>query len=482
MKKNLLTFMFALCLIIPCAVMLSACGGNNKCCCTIEDTLPEYVTFDISDNGSYSSDDKGVYFDKDKNLTITIRFELGYDIGTLKVFANGEEINLIKNNGEYTGSYTCTQDFSITFTGTTEMVVSNINLKYEPFINIDEYENDIYMKIVNYENYGFTKEIYTLSEIKIMASNGINMNVRALEPFEYYIYANGYNFGIENFQSIVAGDDYALSDHKEYFYHEDDNYGLKYSINFYENANLVLAPYISESIDIQVSGNGTLDNDLYKITVNNEDRDYVEYSDFNSNNKPVMNIELKKYNDNDYKSIYDSMSIQFAYTNIPFQIIQSGENAKISITLEKPFNYANDELGNIDTQYLDRYYINTDLFQKLIDANLTVDVVTNNKAIYIDDIKSNMVIEAKNENYLIMHENSKLFLKTSYVKYEISLSGEQNFNTFKINDITTTLDNNTNTDLKISKNYLYDGDEIIMTVYTVEILATISFDNIYLYS
>ena len=149
MKKNLLTFMLALCLVIPCAVMLSACGGNNKCRCTIDDTLPEYVSFDISDNGSYSSDDKGIYFDKDKNLTITIRFELGYDIGTLKVFANGEEINLIKDNDTYTGSYTCTQDFSITFTGTTEMVVSNINLKYEPFINIDEYENDIYMKIVD---------------------------------------------------------------------------------------------------------------------------------------------------------------------------------------------------------------------------------------------------------------------------------------------------------------------------------------------
>ncbi len=82
MKKKFLTFMFVINLILPCVFILTACGGKKEYCEVSQDGT-SCVSFDGTMGG----------IEKGKSSTYDIYIEDCYDLGTLKIFANGSEIS-----------------------------------------------------------------------------------------------------------------------------------------------------------------------------------------------------------------------------------------------------------------------------------------------------------------------------------------------------------------------------------------------------
>ncbi len=81
MKKKFLTFALMICFIIPCAFLFAACGETK-----------EYVEISCEDSSfvSFSGTDGSV--EKGTNASCDIYLSDEYDLNTLKVFANGQEV------------------------------------------------------------------------------------------------------------------------------------------------------------------------------------------------------------------------------------------------------------------------------------------------------------------------------------------------------------------------------------------------------
>ena len=109
MKKKLLSFVFALLVMIPCAFLLTACGDDGKYLkIKIVDSNDlgvtglriEYADELSSSNshGCFTWDKDNNYCDsmisKDNNYIVFIDLKPGYNMGSLTMYVNGEERNL----------------------------------------------------------------------------------------------------------------------------------------------------------------------------------------------------------------------------------------------------------------------------------------------------------------------------------------------------------------------------------------------------
>ena len=133
MKKKLILTVLAVVCSFCCALGLAACdngsgSSDGKVAAKIE-AVPEHVSsVSVSYGNTYylscgtgSSDSRRI--EKGKEYLITVHFEQGYDVGSLKMHINGSQTALQENSDDY-GSfywYTCTysptSDFTVTFSG-----------------------------------------------------------------------------------------------------------------------------------------------------------------------------------------------------------------------------------------------------------------------------------------------------------------------------------------------------------------------------
>ncbi len=95
MKKKFLTFALALCFIIPCLFMLTSCGG--KCNISMSDDTDPYIGIaEHGTEGYYSNVKKGT------EMKYDIMIPDYFDRTTLKVYANGNEIQWQENDDAFT--------------------------------------------------------------------------------------------------------------------------------------------------------------------------------------------------------------------------------------------------------------------------------------------------------------------------------------------------------------------------------------------
>ena len=116
-KKFYKLAIFILFAIIPTIILLSACGKKApKDHYFTIDALPSHVSR-VEIQG-YGYDSKGNFLPDGDIAKIFISIENGYELGTLKVLSNGEELPLNEESENlYKTTYKPTKDFAITFTG-----------------------------------------------------------------------------------------------------------------------------------------------------------------------------------------------------------------------------------------------------------------------------------------------------------------------------------------------------------------------------
>lgn len=105
MKKKILSFVFAICLIIPCAFIMTACGGNNMKVRLLKITDPgvkSIIVYDASEHAGNRSHsyatcireeglDREGRLPKENEYLVIIDLEEGYDYGDLQLKVTGEE-------------------------------------------------------------------------------------------------------------------------------------------------------------------------------------------------------------------------------------------------------------------------------------------------------------------------------------------------------------------------------------------------------
>lgn len=195
--KKFLTLMLTVILALPCAILMTACGGNNQTDELVyavyhQENLETYgikeirFTPSIEGGNSYARafiDDKdGVAKEdvKDENLYVRLYLADNSYLGTLKMFVNGKEVALeeVESMSESTTYYAYKCDSiptnaKITFSGEVSYYVSNVSINFDKLM--DEYKTD--------ENYLKAKLSLRIGDTYLIgsATEGVNYETFASE-------------------------------------------------------------------------------------------------------------------------------------------------------------------------------------------------------------------------------------------------------------------------------------------------------------
>ena len=214
MKKKLLSFVFALLVMIPCAFLLTACGddGNYMKIKIVDSHDAGVVGIRLEDADELTSSSSHGYFtwDKDrnycdsmapkeKNYIVFIDLRPGYEMGSLTMYVNGEErslrplssaLQMIGNQNYIDFAYDdeanvmvdlwtvkadAVDEITITFKGRTELE------KYD--VKVSEINNLSRTKIQNYQNLRFAFSINGEEKLKENAT---------FDDFSNYFQDKGY--------------------------------------------------------------------------------------------------------------------------------------------------------------------------------------------------------------------------------------------------------------------------------------------------
>ena len=214
MKKKLLSFVFALLVMIPCAFLLTACGddGNYMKIKIVDSHDAGVVGIRLEDADELTSSSSHGYFtwDKDwsycdsmvpkeKNYIVFIDLRPGYEMGSLTMYVNGEErslrplssaLQMIGNQNYIDFAYDdeanvmvdlwtvkadAVDEITITFKGRTELE------KYD--VKVSEINNLSRTKIQNYQNLRFAFSINGEEKLKENAT---------FDDFSNYFLDKGY--------------------------------------------------------------------------------------------------------------------------------------------------------------------------------------------------------------------------------------------------------------------------------------------------
>lgn len=214
MKKKLLSFVFALLVMIPCAFLLTACGddGNYMKIKIVDSHDAGVVGIRLEDADELTSTSSHGYFtwDKDsnycdsmvpkeKNYIVFIDLKPGYAMGSLTMYVNGEErslrrlssaLQMIGNQNYIDFAYDdeanvmvdlwtvkadAVDEITITFKGRTELE------KYD--VKVSEINNISRTKIQNYQNLRFAFSINGEEKLKENAT---------FDDFSEYFLDKGY--------------------------------------------------------------------------------------------------------------------------------------------------------------------------------------------------------------------------------------------------------------------------------------------------
>ncbi len=123
MKKKLIGVALSVVIALTCAFVFCACE-HDKVYYTIAEKPAHVKTVAVASNSGTVSDDNGTFFNKGTAVNVSVMLDGGYGWGTLKVFANGEELEMIPASGAPDNTtyitketYEVSEDFEITFGG-----------------------------------------------------------------------------------------------------------------------------------------------------------------------------------------------------------------------------------------------------------------------------------------------------------------------------------------------------------------------------
>ena len=498
-KKNIIfkiaTFIFFA--FAPVLLLLSACGNKApKYYYFTVDALPLHVSEVTVQNatGGYGSDSKGKFLGKGEVAEIRFFIEEGYNLGTLKVLSNGEELTITEEEGEnaYKATFTPTKDFAITFAGAVAPKVANIRLAVGD-MSYPSYHDRIMVEIDKYELFGLEKGKMSFTEFKAAVSSPAQINYDM--PITVSVYTVGaYDFALskQNSVRILNNDGNTNIGYNEQVEkiidEENQKYGYKHTIRFSQNNTITIHDEVKEEYIIDFIhdwDNVSMNKDLFKLSVNGEIRaktsDYeliqgvVRFSDFTGTDLPKLKIDFLKYADENYKNFYDALTFDLAGT----QAQRSADGSYVEIKFDKYYNY--------NFEY-DHYVISTNA----IELMKTMDMVTKKSYRIVDTIEMNGVEDSSQHGSIDTPElikdkcvgrangGSLYFLKNEYLTFTINFYSEVDYEFVRFGDVVVNVNSSTtsNSDVDVKKEqYGFDG-ETKASRFTITVKASVATEKI----
>lgn len=491
-KKNIIfkiaTFIFFA--FAPVLLLLSACGNKApKYYYFTVDALPSHVSEVTVQNttGGYGSDSKGKFLVKGEGAEIRFFIEEGYNLGTLKVLSNGEELTITEEEGEYAykATFTPTKDFTITFAGAVAPKVANIRLAVGD-MSYPSYHDRIMVEIDKYELFGLEKGKMSFTEFKAAVSSPAQINYDM--PITVSVYTVGaYDFALskQNSVRILNNDGNTNIGYNEQVEkiidEENQKYGYKHTIRFSQNNTITIHDEVREEYIIDFVhdwDNVSMNKDLFKLSVNGEIRaktsDYeliqgfIKFSDFTGTELPKLKIDFLKYADKNYKNFYDSLTFNLAGK----QAQRSSDGSYVEIEFDKYYNY--------NFEY-DQYVISTNALELL----KTMDMVTEKSYRIVDTIEMNGVEDSSQHGSIDTPELIKdkcvgranggilYFLKNEYLTFTINFYSEVDYEFVRFGEVVVKVNSTLNSDVVVKKEqYGFDG-ETKASRFTITVKASV---------
>ena len=178
MKKKIFSICLAFALLVPAVFMLTACGEPDNYYFTIQ--TPDHCNFGVS---SFAADDKGTYLNKGNVFEGQVTIAPGYEVsGELVLKVNGEAVEWTSADeyGNYSFSFTPTEDFDIMVEGT---IIESL---YEVRFIEGEYADvsNLYIRFEGEEGQLVNKFLNSADAIQ---------NFKYNDNLKFYVYTNGYN-------------------------------------------------------------------------------------------------------------------------------------------------------------------------------------------------------------------------------------------------------------------------------------------------
>ena len=328
---------------------------------------------------------------KGEGAEIRFFIEEGYNLGTLKVLSNGEELTITEEEGEYAykATFEPTKDFAITFTGAVAPKVANVRLAVGDML-YPSYHDRFMVEIDRYDLFGLEKGKMSFTEFKAAVSSPAQTNYDT--PITVSVYSVGaYDFAISEPTSvrILNDDNYTNIGYNEkvekIIDEENQKYGYKHTIRFSQNHTITIQDEVVEEYTVDFVHDWdsvSMNKDLFTLSVNGEIRaktsgdDYIQgvikFSDFTGTELPKLKIDFLKYADENYKTFYDALTFDLAGT----QAQRSADGSYVEIEFDKYYNY--------NFKY-DHYDISTNALELL----KTMNMVTEKNYRIVDTIEMN---------------------------------------------------------------------------------------------
>lgn len=230
MKNKIICFTSALCLLISCLFLFSACGEtkNNNCYVDAK-SLPQHVQFVTEcGTGGQGTDNNGkTYYLKESKLYFQVTLDEGYQIGTLKIFANDSQPTFCYKAWSsdhskicYVYEYTIKSSVQITFSGNVEKLNTTYSFEVSEFYD-SAHDNDVFLYFAKNSEYGLEKDTYTLGEIKHKQINLIGKTAIEFQVYSdtlalndgnvYAEFSEQVNLNEKQFESVGSGSRYAYN-------------------------------------------------------------------------------------------------------------------------------------------------------------------------------------------------------------------------------------------------------------------------------
>lgn len=443
--------------------------------------------------GGYGSDSKGKFLVKGKDAEIRFFIEEGYNLGTLKVLSNGEELTITEEEGEYAykATFTPTKDFAITFAGAVAPKVANIRLAVGD-MSYPSYHDRIMVEIDKYELFGLEKGKMSFAEFKNVGSSFAQINYDT--PITVSVYTVGaYDFALskQNSVRILNNDGNTNIGYNEQVEkiidEENQKYGYKHTIRFSQNNTITIHDEVKEEYIIDFVhdwDNVSMNKDLFTLSVNGEIRaktsDYeliqgvVRFSDFTGTELPKLKIDFLKYADENYKNFYDALTFDLAGKKVQ----RSSDGPYVEIEFDKYYNY--------NFEY-DNYVISTNALELM----KTMDMVTEKSYRIVDTIEMNGVEDFSQHSSIDTPELIKdkcvgranggilYFLKNEYLTFTINFYSEVDYEFVRLGDVVVNVNSSSsNSDVDVKKEqYGFDG-ETKASRFTITVKASVATEKI----
>ncbi len=494
-KKIYKLAIFILFAIIPTVLLLSACGKKApKYYYFTVDALPSHVSEVTVQNttGGYGSDSKGKFLTDGDSAEIRFFIEEGYNLGTLKVLSNGEELTITEEEGEYAykATFKPTKDFTITFAGAVAPKVANIRLAVGD-MSYPRYHDRIMVEIDRYDLFGLEKGKMSFAEFKNIGSSFAQINYDT--PITVSIYTVGaYDFAIQKQNSVRIhnADGNTGIGYKEQVEkiidEENQKYGYKHTIRFSQNNTITIHDEVKEEYMVDFVHDWdkvSMNKDLFTLSVNGETRaetsgdEYIQgvikFSDFTGTDLPKLKIVFLKYADENYKNFYDKLTFDLAGTHAQ----RSADGSYVEIKFDKYYNY--------NFEY-DHYVISTNALELL----KTMDRVTEKNYRIVEKIEMNGVENSSQHSFI---DTAKLiqdkcvgranggnvyFLKNEYLTFTINFYSEVDYEFVRIGGVVVNVNGPWNSDVVVTKEqYDFDG-ETKASRFTITVRASVPTEKI----